>query len=737
MRVIGTYNSYLVALSILVASFASYTALDLGGRLGTAQGFARRMWLVAAAISMGGGIWAMHFVAMLAFVLSIPMSYDVGLTALSLVVAIIVTGVGFYVISRNRGSPLRLALSGLFMGIGIVAMHYIGMAAMRGHVDLAYEYIYVALSVLIAIGAATAALWLAFRTTDLRQKLAAALVMGLAISGMHYTGMRAAIFTAHVQADGTAQTALLDQTGLALAVAGIAFVILLFTLTVSLFDRRIARIAEKEAVLRLVIDTMPILASQVRIDGYVEYVNRGWLDYTGLDLEQASGWGWQTVIHQDDLPGLLDHRRAGMATGKPTETEARLKRFDGEYRWFLIRTAPLRDEKGKIVKWYGANIDIQDRKLAEEALRRSEAYLAEAQRLSLTGSFGWHPGRREFSWSEQTYRIFGYDLTVEPTLTLIRRRVHPDDLALVQHAIERASRHGCPIDLAHRLLMPDGSVKYVKVVAHAITNQSSDWEFVGAVTDVTAARLAEQALHKAQAELAHAARVATLGELAASIVHEVSQPLAAIVTNGGACLNWLRRDPAEQEEACAAVEAIMRDGHRASEVIRRLRELAKKGEPQKSLLEINDVINDVLLLTEGEVRSHRVEVRSELKEALPPVLGDRIQLQQVIINLIMNAIDAMASAVDQPREVVVQTELQGQDQVLVAVQDSGIGLDAVDTDRLFDAFFTTKPSGMGMGLPICRSIIEAHGGRLWASRNRTAGATFQFSLPVVQRRKMA
>src|SRR5258708_658569 len=197
MVVTGTHDPYLVALSILVASFASYTALDLSGHVGAARGFARRLWLVAAAITMGGGIWSMHFVAMLAFIMPTPMSYDIGLTALSLVVAMFVTGGGFYVIRRQSGSPLRVVLSGIFMGLGIAAMHYTGMAAMRGHADLSYDLLFVALSLVIAIGASTVALWLAFRTTDLGQKLVAAVVMGLAISGMHYTAMRAAIFTAH------------------------------------------------------------------------------------------------------------------------------------------------------------------------------------------------------------------------------------------------------------------------------------------------------------------------------------------------------------------------------------------------------------------------------------------------------------------------------------------------------------------------------------------------------------
>src|SRR6201997_4304422 len=247
MVVTGTHNPYLVALSILVAAFASYTALDLGGHVAAARGLARRVWLAAAAITMGGGIWSMHFVAMLAFIMPTPMSYDIGLTTLSLVVAIFVTGGGFYVISHHSGSPLRLVLGGIFMGLGIAAMHYIGMAAMREHVELSYDRRFVALSLIIAIGASTAALWLAFRTTDLGQKLIAAAVMGLAISGMHYTAMGGTTFTAHTPLHEPQGNASLDQTSLALAVAGITSVILAFASTVSLSEQTRAEEALRRA----------------------------------------------------------------------------------------------------------------------------------------------------------------------------------------------------------------------------------------------------------------------------------------------------------------------------------------------------------------------------------------------------------------------------------------------------------------------------------------------------------
>jgi NO-binding membrane sensor protein with MHYT domain len=478
MLVTGTYNPYLVALSALVASFASYTALDLGGHVGPARGFARRMWLLAAAITMGGGIWSMHFVAMLAFIMPTPMSFDIELTTLSLVVTIFATGGGFYVISRQRASPLRLVLSGIFMGLGIAAMHYTGMAAMRGHAGLSYDRLFVALSLVIAIGASTAALWLAFRTTDLRQKLAAAVVMGLAISGMHYTAMRAAIFAAHGPAHEAQVDASLDQTSLALAVAGITFVILVFASIASMFEQ----------------------------------------------------------------------------------------------------------------------------KRAEEALR------------------------------------------------------------------------------------------------------------------------------EARADLARVNRVTTMAGLTASLAHEVNQPISAAVTNAHACLHWLAGDTPNLEEARAAAMGMVKDGTRAAEIISRIRLLFKKGTPQRELLDVNDVIREMVVLLRGELARCSVSVRPELAADLPLVMGDRVQLQQVMMNLISNSIDAMKD-VDGTRELAIKSRRAENEQLMVSVSDTGAGLPPQQADQIFDAFFTTKVHGTGMGLSISRSIVESHSGRLWAADNSPCGASFHLILP--------
>ena len=474
----GTHDPYLVALSILVACLASYTALDLAARVNTARGLARRLWLLAAASTMGGGIWSMHFVAMLAFVMPIPMSYDIGLTILSLVVAILVTSGAFYIISREGAWPLRLVLGGIFMGLGIVVMHYTGMAAMRGHAELSYDRLYVALSVVVALGASTAALWLAFRTTDPGPKLVAAVVMGVAVSGMHYTAMRAAIFAAHSTLPEAQQHAGLDQANLALLIAGTTFVILAFTLIASLSEQR----------------------------------------------------------------------------------------------------------------------------RAEEALRQTRA------------------------------------------------------------------------------------------------------------------------------DLAHVNRVTTMGELAAALAHEVNQPIAAAVNNANACLNWLAGDTPNLEEARAAATSIVEDGMRAADIISRTRLLFEKRTRQRELVDVNDVVREMIVLLRSEMTRYSISVRTELAAHLPEVMGDRVLLQQVMMNLIINSIEAMRD-VDGTRELAIESQRAEREQLMVCVSDTGVGLPPNEADGIFYPFFTTKLHGTGMGLSISRSIVESHNGRLWAADNSPRGARFHVVLP--------
>jgi PAS domain S-box-containing protein len=490
-------------------------------------------------------------------------------------------------------------------------------------------------------------------------------------------------------------------------------------------------IKKSEDRLRLVIDTIPILVWRARPDGVPDFLNQPALDYTGLALDQTET-GWPRAFHPDDKKGMLVKWSAIRESGMPGSLEARLRRFDGEYRWFLFQAVPLHDESGNIVQWYGSSTDIEERKRAEQKLRRSEAKLTEAQRLSQTGSFGWNDSTGERYGSKEFFRILGYDDPNSVTMDMVFQRAHPDDRAFVGNIIDSASRDGKDLDYEHRLLMPDGSIKYVHVVAHGMKNQANQLEFIGAVMDITANKRAEENLHNAQAELAHITRLTTLGELTASIAHEVNQPLAAVVANAEACLSWLDRETPDLKAARRSVEWVIDDGIRASEVVRRVRALANKTDTEKTPLDVNHVVKEVVTLVQRELVSHRISLRLELALAPSKILGDRVQLQQVIINLVMNGIEAMQAVVDRPRELVIRSGQDEAGQVFLSVTDCGVGIAVDDTDRLFKAFFTTKPSGLGMGLSICRSIVEAHGGRLSAFRNEGSGATFQFALPLHQ-----
>jgi signal transduction histidine kinase len=375
-----------------------------------------------------------------------------------------------------------------------------------------------------------------------------------------------------------------------------------------------------------------------------------------------------------------------------------------------------------------ASIAIE-RALSEAALKRSEAFLAEAQHLSRIGSFAWRVATNEITWSEQLYRIFEFDPHVRVTLELIGTRVHPEDLTLLHDMIERASSAASDFQYEHRLLMPDHSVKYLHLIAHGTRNEDGEVEYIGAIQDVTQRRLSEEALAKARSELAHVARVMSLGALTASIAHEVNQPLSGIITNAGTCMRMLEADPPNVDGARETVRRTIRDGHRASEVVTRLRALFTKKDTTIESVDLNKATREVIALSLSELQRNRAILRSELADDLPLVAGDRVQLQQVIMNLLRNASDAMSAVDDRPRQLVIRTERDDSESVRLTVQDAGVGFDDQTADRLFEAFYTTKNDGMGIGLSVSRSIIENHHGRLWATANDGPGATFSFSIP--------
>ncbi len=625
----GSYDFRLVTLSVVMAVCAAYAALDLAGRTTAARARARLVWLAAGAVAMGLGIWSMHYIGMLAFLLPVPVFYDWPTVLASLFAAIFASGVALFVVSRHRMEWDHALTGSTIMGSGIATMHYIGMAAMRLPAMHHYNSPLVILSVVVAIVMSLVALWLSFHLrehskTTWPKKCASALVMGAGVAAMHYTGMAAVTFTPSMMPPDLSHGVHVSPLG----IAGICSVTLLVLGLVSIsafVDRRfaaqtsaltesellkrelenvIAELKKSEDRLRVLIETIPALAWTSLADGSNDFSNQRLLEYMGISLEQMQGTGWTTPFHPEDIGEHLDKWRSALATGEPFENEARVRRAaDGEYRWFLIRGLPLRDERGNIVKWYGTMTDIEDSKRAEEALR------------------------------------------------------------------------------------------------------------------------------KANADLAHVTRVITMGELTASIAHEINQPLAAIVTNADACTVWLSSKPPNLEEARAAVDCIAQDGTRASEVIRHIRAMFTKDTPERTAVQVNELIREVGALLQAGASKNQVELQTELAIDLPPAMGDRVQLKQVIVNLALNGIEAMSAVIDRPRRLVIRSERQNPEELLVAVRDSGVGIDPKAFKRIFDAFFTTKPQGMGMGLAICRSIVEAHGGRLWASANGDYGATLQFTLP--------
>jgi PAS domain S-box-containing protein len=408
--------------------------------------------------------------------------------------------------------------------------------------------------------------------------------------------------------------------------------------------------------------------------------------------------------------------------------------IDSGYRWFLFEAEPLRDNSGDIVKWCRSATDIEERKLAELSLRENEQRFRDYAETASDWLWETGPDHRIITISENInvaglprFRLQGVtrwevasDLETEPEKWRRHRQ------ALDAHWPFR--------DFVYGIINESGSQIHIRTSGKPVFDVEGRFlGYRGTATDITAsmrADQAEQALRRAQAELAHVTRVTTLGEMTASIAHEVNQPLAGVVANAAACLRWLDRETPDLDAVRRSVEWIIDDGNRASEVIRRVQALANKTDIEKVPLDINDVARDVVALVQRQLMSHQVSLRMELAPALPMILGDRVQLQQVIINLVMNGIEAMQSVTDRPRELVIRSRQDETRQVLVTVTDCGVGISAENANRLFDAFFTTKSSGMGMGLSICRSIIEAHGGRLWATANIPHGATFQFHLPV-------
>jgi PAS domain S-box-containing protein len=500
---------------------------------------------------------------------------------------------------------------------------------------------------------------------------------------------------------------------------------------VDVHDRKLAQeeLRQSERDTRLIVDCIPAQVAVLGPTGEVKLVNRRMADYFGGAVEAVGNWKTGNVVPPDELPRVLAGMAKAFETNQPFELENHLRRFDGVYRWFQVRGLPLLDSAGRAVRWYFLIADIEERKQAEEALRRSEAFLAEAQRISSTGSFSWHPAADEVFFSEELCRIFEFDKTEKIALDQIGARVHPDDMLLLTKLIDEIRGSGGSLEYEMRLRMPDGRVKYIRTFGSVIHHPDGRRECLGAMQDVTQRHLSDEALDKARSELAYLSRSMSLGALTASIAHEVNQPLSGIITNASTCVRLLTAEPPNVARALETAHRMIRDSTRAADVVGRLRALFGRKAVAIETVDLNDAAREVISLLASDLQRNRVVLRPQLDDDTLLVTGDRVQLQQVILNLVRNASDAMSSVEDRPRQLLIKTARDEGDHVRLMVQDAGIGLDPADMDRLFDAFYTTKNEGMGVGLSISRSIIETHRGRLWATANEGPGATFVFSIP--------
>lgn len=673
-------------------------------------------------------------------------------------------------------------------------------------------------------------------------------------------------------------------------------------LLVDVHDRKLAEEALKasEQSLQLTIDTIPALAWSARSDGTADFFNRHYLDYVGLPVEALRGWQWTQNIHPDDQQIISVAWERFSAAGTGGDVEARVRRHDGTYRWFNFRAHPLHDAEGKIVKWFGVKVDIDEQKRAtlllagerqllemiasgrplhdvlaklcsvveaalpgslceirtldashsvfehveapafssdyvtaiigstvaekaspsdmaicrrtqviednfgssalwtetpartlflqqglrsmwsapiasgegavlgslsicrsstlkllpahqdiidrttqiasiaierfwaEDLLRRRKFLLEEAERISETGSFYWDMKTNKLFWSTQMHRIYEVDEGLEPVYPNLMAKVHPDDEPMVQEKAQRAFRGENSVPNVERLLFPDGRMKYVSTAFRVIKHEDGRLESVGVAQDVTRQRLADDALDQVRSELAHVARVMSLGELAASITHEVNQPLSGIITNASTCLRMLSAIPPNIEGAIRTAELSIRDGNRAAEVIKRLRNLYRKQDLNPEPFDLSEAAQEVIAICAHDLQRRRISLKSKLDTALPRIEGDRIQLQQVLLNLVLNAADALSGVEQRAGQISIECSEAEPGIVRLTVRDNGPGIAADDTSKVFDAFYTTKANGMGIGLSVSKSILDRHGGKLWASPNDDGpGITFAFSIPVV------
>jgi PAS domain S-box-containing protein len=509
---------------------------------------------------------------------------------------------------------------------------------------------------------------------------------------------------------------------------GVAFVL-------DLTERKCAEAAvrESEEKWRAAFENNPTMYFMVDASGIVLSVNPFGAEQLGYTVDELTGDSVLKVLQEDDRAAVqLNTTRCLEQLGKPMTWEARKVRKDGSMLW-VRETARAMLMMGRPVVLTACE-DMTQRKRAEEDLRRSEAFLAEAQRLTRTGSWAWDSRSQKVLYcSEEMFRIFGLDRESLPTRKRFRERVHPDDRAMVDERFERSLREKVDSFDEYRIILPDGTLKYINSSGHPVLDDDGNlMAFVGTAVDVTERKRAQEEherLRQLESDLAHMNRVSIMGELAASLAHEITQPIASARNNARAAINFLDKQPPEFAEVREALGGVVGDADRAGDIIDRIRDHIKKAPPRKDHFDFNEAVKEVIVLAHGAITKNDVSVQTRFAEGLLPVHGDRVQLQQVVLNLILNAVDAMGSFDAGERKLLVSIEQSQTNGILATVRDTGPGIAPEHRERVFETFYTTKSGGVGMGLSICRSIIDAHGGRLWADANEPRGAVFHLALP--------
>ncbi len=493
-------------------------------------------------------------------------------------------------------------------------------------------------------------------------------------------------------------------------------------------------LAASEENLSLIINSLPVLVWSARPDGSADFVNKSWLDYAGRPADQILEWGFLDLYHPDDIPSMVDIWKRDLEHSDHTVLKGRIRGADGNYRWFYFAGRKLVDANG-VVRWFGCNIDIEDLQRAEIALRDSEAALRESEHklnliINTIPAMAWSctpDGRLEyFNRNLIDYVGLPFDEIVGFGFY---RMFHPDDVEPMRAAWDEivASKISRPVDA--RIRRADGEYRWFNLRQSPLLDADGNVvRWYGVVVDIEDRKRAEESLRQSQSDLAHVTRMTATGELAVSIAHEVNQPLMAIVTSAGTCLRWLQPGHTDLEQARMAAERVVRDGHRAGDIITSIRAMAQKSPARMEQTDLQGALHEVLSLLTGELQRREIEVGLDMGELPIEVVGDRTQLQQVVLNLVMNSAEAMTAS-PRAKRIAIRCAVQKQ-RVIVSISDTGPGVPVGELDRIFEAFYSTKADGIGMGLSICRSIVEAHGGRIWASEAENGGgAVFSFTLP--------